>query len=253
MVGKTVWDDIRKFGKPIVVVGDPFQLEPIGEATSTALQPANITFTNVFRQALDSPIISYATDIRSGGDFSTHRSMPGLQVSDPSIVWDDLDWADVVICGFNRTRVKVNETLRRKYGFKRLIEEGETLTCLANDPTLGLNNGQSLYVRRILDQKGIGENMTVKINALIDDGTTRILEVTAKGLGREQKLDWKLVRNYLGKQLLVDYGYGITGHRAQGSQWSKVAILHQPCRLWSERRALYTSATRAVDGLRIGV
>jgi ATP-dependent exoDNAse (exonuclease V) alpha subunit len=47
--------------------------------------------------------------------------------------------------------------------------------------------------------------------------------------------------------LLMDYGYVLTVHKAQGSAWSGVLILEQIAKAWDVRRWRYTATTRATD------
>jgi superfamily I DNA/RNA helicase len=51
--------------------------------------------------------------------------------------------------------------------------------------------------------------------------------------------------------LEFNYGYAITGHRAQGSEWGKVLAFEEnfPFNSEEHRRWLYTVATRAQDKL----
>ena len=48
-----------------------------------------------------------------------------------------------------------------------------------------------------------------------------------------------------------NYGYAITGHRAQGSQWDKVLVFEErfPFEKEEHARWLYTSCTRAAEKL----
>jgi len=44
---------------------------------------------------------------------------------------------------------------------------------------------------------------------------------------------------------LFDYGYAMTVHKAQGSEWEHVAVFEQLHEDWSAERWRYTAATRA--------
>ena len=48
-----------------------------------------------------------------------------------------------------------------------------------------------------------------------------------------------------------NYGYAITCHRSQGSQWDKVLVLEErfPFEAEDHKRWLYTAVTRAADKL----
>ena len=51
-----------------------------------------------------------------------------------------------------------------------------------------------------------------------------------------------------------DFGYALTVHKSQGSEWDNVMVIEQPCKYWSGRdwnRWLYTAVTRAKNRLLI--
>lgn len=48
---------------------------------------------------------------------------------------------------------------------------------------------------------------------------------------------------------VFDYGYAMTVHKAQGSEWDKVAVLEQIHPDWTDSRWRYTAATRAAKQL----
>lgn len=51
------------------------------------------------------------------------------------------------------------------------------------------------------------------------------------------------------KVALMDYGYCLTAHKAQGSEWNEVLVLEEIGRTWDPRRWRYTVATRAKERL----
>ena len=74
----------------------------------------------------------------------------------------------------------------------------------------------------------------------------------------EKTLDWKteyaVSQNKLYKHLLpyeFTYGYAITTHRAQGSEWDKVLVIEEKFPFNEEEHArwLYTAVTRASEKL----
>jgi exodeoxyribonuclease-5 len=87
MVGRELGGDLLSFGKPVLVLGDPFQLPPIeGAGFFTEAKP-DIMLTEIHRQAADDPIMQLATRIRSDGrsdqspERMTKRSISGAQGS----------------------------------------------------------------------------------------------------------------------------------------------------------------------------
>jgi ATP-dependent exoDNAse (exonuclease V) alpha subunit len=49
--------------------------------------------------------------------------------------------------------------------------------------------------------------------------------------------------------LLLDYGYCVTAHKAQGSEWDSVVVLEEIAQRWDPKRWRYTAVTRAKERL----
>jgi ATP-dependent exoDNAse (exonuclease V) alpha subunit len=54
--------------------------------------------------------------------------------------------------------------------------------------------------------------------------------------------------HYHQESIVCDYGYCITCHKAQGSEWDKVLVL-EDCSYWDMNRWRYTAVTRAAAEL----
>src|SRR5216684_1398805 len=66
MVDDDIADDLRAFGKKILVLGDPGQLPPIRGAGAFTRREPDFFLTEVHRQAAESPILRVATAAREG-------------------------------------------------------------------------------------------------------------------------------------------------------------------------------------------
>jgi exodeoxyribonuclease V len=249
MVGVQAFKDLMSFRKPIVIIGDPFQLEPVGDEHANLLTNPNVMLTEVFRQSLDSPIVELATRVRLGERFNQEVDVPGLRVTRSPI--EEPEWADIVISGFNNTRVSLNNRIRSNYSFSSLIAAGDTLVCLSSDRKFGIANGQTMFVLDVLSHKPakFGGEWAIKVR--VDDGIERTIVVTDVAIGKAKGLSKELRNQYKGSALVVDYGYCLTAHKSQGSQWNSVAVVSEQCQFWDERRWLYTAMTRAADDLRV--
>ena len=64
MVGREMAEDLLSFGTPVLVIGDPAQLPPIGDAGYFTSRRSDYTLTEIHRQALGSPVIELATTVR---------------------------------------------------------------------------------------------------------------------------------------------------------------------------------------------
>ena len=248
MVDIKMQKDLESFGVPILFLGDPGQLKPVMGAMSDA--PADFTLTEIHRQAAESPIIRLAHDLRNGkfpafGDYGQ-----GVEVLRKSAWdWDRVSRADQVLVGMNATRQRLNVGIRRHRGFTKLFPEaGEKLICLNNNHEEGFLNGVTC--------------MTTA--EAIKNGPTVLLEVDWEGERKKFFADAGHFEENYGKRASYpgsgaeierfDYGYAVTVHKAQGSQWRDVVIADDRMRasdLEHRKSWLYTAVTRAEERLTI--
>ena len=118
MVDAELARDLLSFGKPILVLGDPFQLPPVkGGGYFTDAAP-DVMLTQIHRQAEDNPIIRLSEVVRSGGElkegvYGETRVIPRAAVDAAQVLE-----ADQVLVGINRTRRAYNQRMRELNGFK---------------------------------------------------------------------------------------------------------------------------------------
>lgn len=264
MVGEEMARDLMSFGKPILVLGDPGQLPPIkGEGAFTRDAP-DIMLTEIHRQAAESAIIRLATMAREGqpigfGIYDDHVAK--LRKGD--ITPEQALRGGQLICGLNATRLQLNNAMRAAAGFGgTCLPTGaaEKIICLKNQNAHGLINGMFLTLEDIVDEGSL------YFSAVVHDEEGRLVGQPDRD-GRPGRMriykghfedhvafdrtrhdrDWKE------KRLLTEatFGWAITAHKAQGSQWENVIV-------WDDglgrseidrRRWLYTAITRAERGL----
>lgn len=255
MVGAEMASDLLAFGKPILVLGDPGQLPPIkGDGAFTDADP-DVMLTDIHRQAETSAIIRLATLARQSvlipygehddfvwkmrrSDIGPHQFLKGGQV----------------ICGRNATRLFLNTAMKQAAGFPDAYPRGsgEKIICLKNRHDLGLVNGMFLDLSDIRDESPLAFSAMVRT----EDGTSvpgrqwfykgHFDDHVAYDAERLRR-DWRDMRG------LVEsvWGYAITCHKAQGSQWENVIVFDDGLGRTAEDRArwLYTAITRAEQGL----
>jgi exodeoxyribonuclease-5 len=264
MVGEDMAKDLMSFGKPILVLGDPGQLPPIkGEGAFTQAAP-DIMLTEIHRQAAESAIIQLATRARNGqpigfGQYDSHvAKLPKSAISPAQMLR-----GGQLICGMNATRLELNNQMRQAAGFGGgvLPTSGtEKIICLKNQNDLGLINGMFLSLDAVADEGEAYFSATITddegnaIGKPKKDGKPErhriykghFLDHIAFDKHRHDK-DWKA------KKSLVEatYGWAITCHKAQGSQWENVIVWDDGLgRTEADRRCwLYTAITRAEKGL----
>ena len=159
--------------------------------------------------------------------------------------------ADQVLVGINRTRRRYNQRLRQLAGFDaRYPQAGDKLVCLRNDPAKGLLNG-SLW--KVMTASAPGSKPGINLLVSPDDGDTdrgvaKIKLLKAAFDNPDEEVGWQLKRRYDD----FDYGYALTVHKAQGSQWDNVMVFDESFAFRDMRdRWLYTAITRAAERLTI--
>ena len=239
------------FGTPILVLGDPGQLPPISGGGFFTDHEPDILLTEIHRQARDNPIIQLALDVREGrelmyGDYGTAQVISKADVTSELV----LD-ADQVLVGINRTRRRYNMRLRELKGFGEVYpQSGDKLVCLRNDPAKGLLNGSLWTV-----MSAAKETTKPGINLLVvpeeedaSRGIAKIKLLKAQFSDPDTEIPWQTKKRYDD----FDYGYALTVHKAQGSQWNNVVLFDESFAFRDTReRWLYTAVTRAAERLTV--
>ena len=248
MVNERMGDDLLSFEVPILVLGDPAQLPPVMGGGFFTNHDPDVMLTEIHRQAAGNPVIDLATRVRKGESLTSGQYGNSL-VMDGKPPEHLVMGADQVLVGRNATRRKCNHKMRRLLGRGQdpLPVGGDKLVCLRNDHEVGLLNG-TLW--EVTDAEAI-PNMELMSLTVEGDGT--IVSCSAhthyfKGI--EDKLKYYEIR----EAQCFDYGYALTTHKAQGSQWPNVFVFDES---WvfrqrgASKRWLYTAITRASERVTI--
>ncbi|MFK0384509.1 ATP-dependent DNA helicase [Agrobacterium sp. NPDC090273] len=251
MVDEQLGRDLMSFGTPILVLGDPGQLPPVTGGGFFTEQEPDFLLSEIHRQAKDNPIIQLAMDVREGreimrGDYGSAQVISKSDVTQ-SLVLD----ADQVLVGTNRTRRRYNQRLRELKGFSAdYPQSGDKLVCLRNDPAKGLLNG-SLWQVMSSSRETVKPGINLMIRPEDDDmdrGAAKIKLLKAAFEETETEIPWSTRKRYDE----FDFGYALTVHKAQGSQWNNVVLFDESYAFRDSReRWLYTAVTRAAERLTI--
>ncbi|MGQ3209697.1 ATP-dependent DNA helicase [Shinella sp.] len=251
MVDEALGKDLMSFGTPILVLGDPGQLPPVSGGGYFTNQDPDYLLTDIHRQARDNPIIHLAMQVREGkdigyGEYGAARVI-GRNEVDQTLVLE----ADQVLVGTNRTRRRYNQRLRELKGFSTdYPQSGDKLVCLRNDPAKGLLNG-SLWQVMSSSKETVKPGINLMIRPEDDDmdrGAAKIKLLKAAFENLEEEIPWSTRKRYDE----FDFGYALTVHKAQGSQWNNVVLFDESFAFRDTReRWLYTAITRAAETLTI--
>lgn len=249
MVDEALGKDLMSFGTPILVLGDPGQLPPISGGGFFTEHEPDILLTEIHRQARDNPIIDLAMQVREGreimhGDYGTAQVI-GKNEVDRDMVLE----ADQVLVGINRTRRRYNQRLRELKGFDQTYPQaGDKLVCLRNDPAKGLLNG-SLWQVMTSSKETVKPGINLLVRPEDDDmdrGSAKIKLLKSAFDDPDLEVPWQTKKRYDD----FDYGYALTVHKAQGSQWNSVVLFDESFAFRDSReRWLYTAITRAAERL----
>lgn len=250
MVDQDLAFDLMSYNKPILVLGDPAQLPPVASAGFFINATPNVMLTEIHRQAKDNPIIHLATLVREGnpirhGTYGDTRVMPRGVLSA-----QDLLAADQVLVGLNATRKSFNSRMRHALGRKSAApEKDDRLVCLKNDRQLGIFNGGIFTVDEVKKPTRANKDFfRLKIKSEDFDGRAPFNVQVRKEyfLGGLEHLDWRDLK----QSQQFDYGYALTCHKSQGSQWPHVIAYDESQSFRDDRRKwLYTAITRASERL----
>lgn len=265
MLTEELFDDLRSFGIPILAVGDHGQLPPISGSFNLMEKP-HLRLEKIHRQAEDSPILALADFVRRVGQIPRLDNTPELQVvsskyidgicdslfADASIEHGDLG----LLCYSNRQRIELNEKARRaRWGsdFTHAPIEGDQVICLRNEAGR-IYNGMRGKLTSYKDSAVLHYSGVV----LFEDDEVEVegpickvqfgLDRTIQDFKHFYQLTQYNVKSWQALGLLFDYGYALTGHKAQGSEFDHVVVdteLPHRLSLDEKRRWLYTAFTRA--------
>ena len=250
MVGEDLGRDLLSYGKKVLVLGDPAQLPPVGgDGYFTARRP-DVMLTEVHRQAQDNPIIRMSMDVRGGRGLALGSYGSSKVINMRQVDRDEVLGAEQILVGVNRTRRLYNQRVRERRGYNSSIPNfGERLVCLRNRHSRGLLNG-GLW--NVIDTMRASADCVDMVLEPADAGDTKHpAEVSVHPfffLGRENELSYADTKH----SDQFDYGYTLTVHKSQGSQWSTVYLFDESGAFRADAdKHLYTAITRAAESITI--
>ncbi|MCY1644777.1 ATP-binding domain-containing protein [Methylorubrum sp. SL192] len=191
------------------------------------------------------PIIRMSMDIREGrkleyGTYGDSRVIPHGTIGQKAVLG-----AGIVLAGKNQTRRDLNTKIRALHGRDSAHPlPGDRLVCLRNNKDKKLLNGGLWDVHSVPRIKPIGVEMLVTSDDTPETTPTEVFVRHEYFAGREDGLSWEQ-RKFTDE---FTYGYCLTVHKSQGSQWDDVVLYDESSTFRDEaRRWLYTGVTRAAE------
>lgn len=241
MISERMAEDLLSFRIPILAIGDPAQLPPVNGNPYFTDSSADVTLTEVHRQALESPAIRIATALRSGSPIAGMDGDSGRVAG-----WSKSSLLEFeqVLCGTNKRRWALIGAVRSALGLTSpLPVPGDKIIILQNDYDIGVFNGQMFTVYHVEPDDG-----SDLITAIVTDGSDEHLDVRRfafdkRGFGgldaEKVMLDEIRMRRWNPKGgksengyepagvVAATFGWAITTHKAQGSQFDSVLVIDE--------------------------
>jgi exodeoxyribonuclease-5 len=243
MVGGNLLNDVLSFGIPTLLVGDPNQLPPVND--TSVFRTCDYYLTEIVRQAQGSPVIYLSQEVLQGrlkvGSYGSCMVRKG-PVSD-----EELCYADIVLTDTNVSRTELNNRMRRlALDFRQMskpLSVGDRVICRTNtnitsSDGFALTNGAQGVISKI---KHNNQNYSLvdMVMETPDIGTFSFVGTTRPELFPSAIRPPK-----------IEYGYALTVHLSQGSEWQNV--IYQQCS-FMKKSAIYTAITRAKDSVLIAL
>lgn len=262
MVGEEMANDLLDFEIPMLVMGDPGQLPPVGDKPGFFIEGTvpDAFLTEVHRQAQENPIIYLATLVRKGerADFGDYGDGVMIIPRNKDKYTLDLDRDCQVIVGTNKNRWKQTSRMRREGGLdSSLPMKGEPLIMCKNHKDYpDLVNGTQVFATR--DHGDCEDGIARFVANIANEDNKHFNVFTYQGLFEEHIKREKNAASCSKQEAFrsrirdahIDFGWAITCHKSQGSQWDEV-IVHDDSGVFRDDadKWLYTAITRAAERL----
>lgn len=264
MVGQEVADDLKRFGIPILAIGDPGQLPPVGDVWGFNMDSPDVFLTEIHRQAAENPIIHLATLARQGKLLKPGVYGDGVKVvrrQDDDVTLN-MDREAMVLVGTHKKRWMLTKKIRDALGYTETGPmAGEPILVGKNSRTYpGLVNG-TLLVNHTDFGDLVGGNTRMRLSLTDPEAENMRYDLWCAQAFFEEH-HFRKRNSYSGKPKEVfaakaqceqlDWGHVLTVHKAQGSEWDDV-VVHDESGVFRDQgqRWLYTGITRASNCLTV--
>ena len=252
-------------------------MPPINPKTDNhLLDHPHVFLDEIMRQAKESEIIRLTMDIREGKEIPYQKGSEVQVLPSSEVVFGMYTWADQIICATNQTRQNINQQYRfLKFGNEQsqsLLLPNDKIICLQNNWDIFSENEAPLVngmIGTVVDFNSDIVSIKIGINRkdfpvyilkkLITDDNDYFsniivdklyLQSSQRSISLQDIVKIKK-QDKIKIPQLFDYGYAITCHKAQGSQWDNVLVFEENFPFKKEEHAkwLYTACTRSASRL----
>lgn len=255
MVPEEMRNIIDSMGIPVIAAGDIDQLPPVAGKSGYLTEPWKVhKLTEIMRQANDNTIVQFSQMLIKGieiphGKFKNVTVLYEDEINDNMIAQ-----SDIVICGKNTTRDNINNHIRHDmFGFTNPTPNlGERLVCRKNNWQIesgGINLTNGLVGNCItmigpdsFNQKDVTFKMSFKPDII--DSYFKDIDVDLRYMTSDKKGRDALLETNFSKGNKFEFGYAITTHMSQGSEFNRGMYFEEYLNKNINRNLHYVGITR---------
>ena len=255
MVPEEMRNIIDSMGIPVIAAGDIDQLPPVAGKSGYLTEPWKVhKLTEIMRQANDNTIVQFSQMLIKGieiphGKFKNVTVLYEDEINDNMIAQ-----SDIVICGKNTTRDNINNHIRHDmFGFTNPTPNlGERLVCRKNNWQIesgGINLTNGVFGNCItmigpdsFNQKDVTFKMSFKPDII--DSYFKDIDVDLRYMTSDKKGRDALLETNFSKGNKFEFGYAITTHMSQGSEFNRGMYFEEYLNKNINRNLHYVGITR---------
>lgn len=253
---------IEKFGIKILACGDPNQLPPVNDLPAFLYDNNFPRLTQCMRQLGRNDINYIAQMVSEGKEVSNGYYGNSLVINKNDLTNEMLLWADIVICGKNKTRDYYNNKIRKLKGYNSdLPSYGEKVVCRNNNWLEGVSadNGYIInmcngLIGTVMNNPDVSsfDGKMFSMN-FVPDLCPSIIFMNSRCNYRYMISDYdqriKIKNNKWEPGNKMEYAYAITSHIAQGSQFHRVIYFEEYMHPSIQNKINLVGASRADESL----
>lgn len=249
---------IEKYNKKILVAGDIGQLPPVGDNPAYLVDGKIYFLTEIMRQKKDSAILYIAKRCRNGLPIHCGYYNSGydsvLVIPENEMTLEMMMYANVIICGKNKTRDRFNNQIRKEiigtdsktpiYGERIICRKNAWDICVGD---IALANGLSGTVVNPPSVETY-QNNQFKIDFLPDLSDFAFKDLMCDyeyfTATHEERQLRHLKENPYNNGAKFEFAYGLTTHLTQGAEYNQGIYFQEFLNRDIQTRLDYTAVTR---------
>lgn len=251
MVPYEMKKDIERFGIKILACGDHNQLPPINSKPAYLIGENTRVLSKTMRQSENSYINKLAYSALYGYPISNGYYGDVLVINEDELTDQMIMSSDIVLCSKNSTREYYNNKIRQLYGFSsKTPQYGERVICRSNNKFevvdgINLANGLIGSVVNYPDVSGYdGKTFSLTFKPDLLNNAFNIKASYKYFTAPYQQREILKNDRYLEGEKF-EFGYAITTHLSQGSEFNNVIFIDEPMMGDLKNRLAYVAITRA--------